>query len=181
MAVWNPDKYISAWNFASRAHLGQLVPGSPLPYIHHIANVAMEIMHTLAVDSSIRNPDLVVQCALLHDTLEDTETTFEALKEQFGDPVAAGVLALTKDKQLPSKDAQMADSLARIQDQPREIWMVKLADRITNLQPPPVHWRKPKILRYREEAKRILECLGSASPHLAKRLGGKIKFYAAKV
>lgn len=177
MALWNQDIFISAWNFASRAHIGQLMPGSPLPYIHHIANVAMEVMHAVAMDGSIEKPDLAVQCALLHDTIEDTDTTYETLREAFGEPAASGVLALTKDARLPSKEAQMADSLARIKEQPFEIWAVKLADRITNLQPPPSNWRKPKINRYRKEAQMILDSLGPANAHLASRLKQKIADY----
>lgn len=42
------------------------------------------------------------------------------------------------------KKLQMQDSLRRIKSQPREVWMVKMADRITNLQPPPGHWSEEK-------------------------------------
>jgi len=71
----------------------------------------------------------------------------------------------------------MADSLSRIKEQPREIWMVKLADRITNLQPPPGHWSAEKIERYREEGKKILKELGNACFFLKERLEKKIKAY----
>lgn len=45
--------------------------------------------------------DLALQVALLHDTLEDTETTFGEVSEMFGPDIAAGVLALTKNDTLP--------------------------------------------------------------------------------
>jgi len=47
-----------------------------------------------------------------------------------------GVSALSKDEAVP-KEKELEDSLHRIREQPAEILMVKLADRITNLQPPP--------------------------------------------
>jgi GTP diphosphokinase / guanosine-3',5'-bis(diphosphate) 3'-diphosphatase len=73
----------------------------------------------------------------------------------------------------------MADSLRRIKLQPREVWLVKLADRIVNLQPPPEHWQADKIAAYRAEARVILAALGEASPLLAARLAEKIEAYGS--
>ena len=177
MSIWSQEKYIHAWNFASHAHATQLAPGTELPYINHIANVAMEVMSAIANNSAIQNPDLAVQCALLHDIIEDTDFSFNTVSNEFGDRVASGVLALTKNKELPTKEEQMKDSLARIKKQPVEVWMVKMGDRITNLQPPPSHWNKEKINRYHDEAKSILEALGIADDFLASRLRRKIEIY----
>ena len=175
MNIWNQDKYIKAWKFAAHAHNGQLAPGTDIPYINHIGNVAMEAMAAIAHGKDIENPDLLVQCALLHDVIEDTEHTYEEIKEEFGVEVANGVLALTKDnKNIASRTGQMEDSIERIRQQPKEVWMVKLSDRITNLQPPPKHWDKEKIQTYRNEAILILEKLGEANPYLAERLKNKI-------
>ncbi len=172
--MWSPDLYLAAWNYAAQMHGGQKVPGTELPYLAHIGAVAMEVLTALAQGSWVDEPDLAVQCALLHDVLEDTSATYADLSERFGVAVADGVLALTKDTTLPSKAAQMADSLARIRGQPRAVWMVKLADRITNLQPPPPHWDAAKIAVYRAEAETILDALGEADKWLAARLRGKI-------
>src|SRR5262245_9451528 len=132
--MWSPDKYLHALRFAAERHQGQTVPGSGLPYVTHLAAVAAEVCCAVARES-VAEPDLAVQCALLHDTLEDTATSFAEVEQAFGVQVASGVLALTKDAKLP-KAERMADSLRRIREQPREVWMVKLADRITNLQKP---------------------------------------------
>ncbi len=177
MTTWNPDKYIDAWNFSSVVHNGQLVPGTQNPYINHIGLVTMEAMTAVANSDNINNPDLLIQCALLHDTIEDTECTYETIKHEFDTEVADGVLALTKDANLPTKVERMKDSIARIKKQPTEVWMVKLCDRITNLQPPPKHWNKNKIKAYLGEAKLILESLGKANDYLADRLEIKIDNY----
>jgi guanosine-3',5'-bis(diphosphate) 3'-pyrophosphohydrolase len=178
MTVWNQDLVLSAWNFASKVHKDQRVPGTEIAYINHIGTVAMEVMAAISEHpSGTDNPDLAVLCALLHDTIEDTNTSFETVAELFGDEVARGVLSLSKNNTLPTKKEQMADSLARIKAQPKEVWMVKLADRITNLQPPPAHWTKEKSKAYREEAKAILETLGPANLILAQRLQDKIENY----
>jgi len=178
MTIWNQDRTLTAWNFASQAHNGQTMPGTDIAYINHIGSVSMEVMAAInEVPACTDNPNLAVLCALLHDTIEDTDTSFEKLIELFGVKVAEGVQALSKDKTLPGKCAQMADSLARIRKQPIEVWMVKLADRIINLQTPPAHWNRDKILSYCDEAKVILDALGSAHHALARRLRDKIENY----
>jgi len=177
MTIWDQDKFIKAWNFASHVHNGQLVPGTDIPYINHVGIVAMEVMAVIVRNKDIENPDLLVQCALLHDVIEDTSNSYEIIKGKFGVEVADGVLALSKDKIFPSKVEQMKDSIERIRKQPKEVWMVKLSDRITNLQSPPKHWDKEKIKNYRNEAILILEKLGEANLYLAERLKIKIAEY----
>ncbi|WP_041277742.1 HD domain-containing protein [Desulfotalea psychrophila] len=176
MNNWDQDKYLEAWNFASAIHNGQKIPGSDIPYINHLGLVAMEAVATVA-NKNIQNSNILVLCALLHDSIEDTATTHEDIKKIFGSDIADGVLSLTKNKKLPSKVEQMLDSIARIKTQPKEVWMVKLCDRITNLQPPPRHWNKEKIGKYQNEARLILEKLGEASQFLAERLKMKIDAY----
>lgn len=68
----------------------------------------------------------------------------------------------------------MIHSLERIKKQPKEIWIVKIADRTTNLQPPPSDWTQDKINRYREEALEIYEALKEGSLCLSSRLKEKI-------
>jgi (p)ppGpp synthase/HD superfamily hydrolase len=143
----------------------------------HLSFVAMEVMAALNEDPE-RDGNLAIQCALLHDVIEDTDMTYEAVKAEFGKQVAQGVLALTKDTTL-EKPLQMPDSLRRIRQQPPEIWMVKLADRISNLAPPPYYWTKVKIRGYREEAIEIQTALHKASRLLAERLQEKIEAYKA--
>jgi (p)ppGpp synthase/HD superfamily hydrolase len=174
---WSQDAYITAYRFAARAHRWQVVPGTAIPYIMHLSFVAMEITAASSRGEQ-RDWNLAVQCALLHDVLEDTRVRYDQVRQQFGEAVAAGVLALTKDAKLP-KSGQMPDCLRRIRQQPAEVWMVKLADRITNLQPPPKHWSKQKIRDYHREAIEIRAALKEASPFLADRLSDKIRQYEA--
>jgi len=174
--MWDQDQYIKAWNFASKVHNTQHVPGTDIPYINHIGLVAMEVMAAVS-HTKVDNPTLAVQCALLHDTIEDCAVTFEQIQSMFGLQVADGVQALSKNKNVGDKAAQMHDSLQRIKTQSIEIALVKLADRTTNLQPPPHHWTADKCNRYCNEAQLILKQLSHASPYLAKRLADKIANY----
>jgi guanosine-3',5'-bis(diphosphate) 3'-pyrophosphohydrolase len=122
------------------------------------------------------NLELAIQVALLHDTLEDTATNPDELTKLFGEEVRQGVQALTKDYYLPD-DQQMEDSLRRIRLRPKEIWAVKLSDRITNLQPPPLTWNEQKRIRYQKEARTILTELKEGNEYLAIRLQCKIEEY----
>tara|TARA_R110000796_G_scaffold23576_3_gene67476 strand:+ start:5696 stop:6244 length:549 start_codon:yes stop_codon:yes gene_type:complete len=178
MNIWDQDAYLKAWNSASAIHMGQTIPGSEIPYINHLGLVCMEATAAIAATQNIKQPNLFIVCALLHDSIEDTKTTFKDIEHEFGTDVASGVLALSKNEELSSKKEKMEDSIRRIKEQPIEIWMVKLCDRITNLQPPPKHWDTDKILKYRDEAYYILKQLGEANHFLADRLLIKINTYS---
>lgn len=179
-ASWSQDLYVKAWDFATLAHQGQTYDGpvkdQKFEYINHVGSVAMEVISALSATPEA-DGNLAVQCALLHDTIEDTPVTFEDIAHHFGETIALGVLALTKDENISSKQDRMADSLLRIKAQPEEIWMVKLADRITNLSEPPWHWSREKKLAYQQESVLILETLGSANHLLANRLTHRIDSY----
>lgn len=171
------DLYQRAIRFAAEKHQEQhqCIPGTNLPYVVHLSNVAMELL-VAAPHSTHFDLNLAIQVALLHDTLEDTSTTTDELTEQFGLPISDAVLALTKNKHLP-KEAQMPDYLSRIKQQPMEVWSVKLADRITNLQAPPAHWNAQKKISYHQEANVILETLQGANTYLEHRLATKLIAY----
>ena len=173
--MFSADRYVAALRFAATRHHGQLVPGTELPYLVHVTSVAAEVIAAIAADR-VDDPDLAITCALLHDTIEDTGTTHADVAAAFGARVADGVQALSKDKSQPDP---MADSLRRIRAQPREIWIVKLADRITNLATPPRQWGRDKCARYRIEGLAIADALGSACAPLDARLRARADAYAA--
>src|SRR5688500_4983655 len=112
--------YQAAIKFATEKHLekGHNVPGTELPYVVHLSNVAMEIIIT-SFNSNNFNLSFAVQVALLHDTIEDTSTSFEELENKFGIEIAKAVSSLSKNSELP-KEHQMQDSLTRIKKQQSE-------------------------------------------------------------
>jgi (p)ppGpp synthase/HD superfamily hydrolase len=176
--MFSPDRYVDAMRFAAAAHNAQKEPGADLPYLVHVVSVTAEVIAALPAMPDI-DADLAVTCALLHDTVEDTAVTLDDVRARYGETVAAGVAALSKNDKLPTKAEQMADSLRRIKEQPREIAIVKLADRITNMSEPPHYWSKDKRAAYRVEAGLIADTLGYASPVLEARLRSRIDRYAA--
>jgi (p)ppGpp synthase/HD superfamily hydrolase len=161
-----------AFRFAAERHLGQLYPGTDLPYLVHLGQVVLTLLPALAAQGDLDH-DLALTCAVLHDTIEDTGTTREEILAGFGAPVASGVAALSKDPRL-GREAAMADSLDRIVLEPREIWLVKLADRVANMDARAAHWTAEKHRAYAREARLILDRLGPASEILSLALAERI-------
>jgi (p)ppGpp synthase/HD superfamily hydrolase len=168
--MWNPDLFHETLHFAAAAHEGQFVHGQNYSYIVHLIGVCMEALRAAMLEPADMN--LLMQCSLLHDTIEDTPISLNILSDRFGNEVAEGVLALTRQE-----GESTSDYLKKIVLQKKEIWMVKLADRIWNMNEPPEHWDRNKRTAYREEAKEILETLKKGSPYLAARLSDKIYAY----
>ena len=105
------DLYQKAVKFAAVKHTlkNQTIPGTRLPYVVHASNVAKEILLASAYSEDF-DLDFAVQLALLHDVLEDTDTTFDELSKEFDTDIAKAVEALTKNHALP-KYEKMQDSL----------------------------------------------------------------------
>ena len=168
--------YQEAIKFAAEKHGPQKVKGTKNSYVVHLSNVSMELFaaatHTPGFDL-----EFAIQTALLHDTIEDTATTRAELEERFGTDIADAVWALTDDPKL-LKDYRLTDSLAKIRQCRKEVWAVKLADRITNLQKPPRGWGKSHITEFYYDSKQVLEALQGGNEFLEKRLKTKIEEYA---
>ncbi|OWP86775.1 guanosine-3',5'-bis(diphosphate) 3'-pyrophosphohydrolase [Flavobacterium covae] len=176
------DNLQELWQKVSLLHKGQTYggqyKGEKIEYINHIGSVVFEIINASKSTSDF-NLGLAIKCALLHDTLEDTNYTKVSLEKEYGKQVLDGVLALTKNPTL-DRNLQMIDSLNRIQLQPKEVWAVKMADRICNLYAPPYYWNQSKKDKYLDEAKIIYEQLKTGNKYLAKRLLSKIEEYKTK-
>jgi (p)ppGpp synthase/HD superfamily hydrolase len=178
MSPWSIDLYLKASRFACERHSGQKFKGTELPYFLHLSQVVGEVVHCLSAEDYL-DGDSAIAMAWLHDTIEDTAVEREDLVHAgFTEKVADGVVALTKNAKLP-KDERMQDSIDRIIAHSAEAALVKLADRITNLQPPPQDWSPAKVGQYAEEAEMILEKLGYASRQMGARFRQRLAQYRA--
>jgi guanosine-3',5'-bis(diphosphate) 3'-pyrophosphohydrolase len=149
---------LKALAFAAHKHRDQRrkdAEGSP--YINHPIGLA----NVLASEGGIS--DIVVLCAaVLHDTIEDTETTQPELQAQFGKEIAAVVVEVTDDKSLPKAERKQlqVEHAAHISEHAR---LVKLADKICNLrdvvQSPPADWTLERRQEYFDWAKRVIDAL----------------------
>jgi hypothetical protein len=127
--------------FAAQAHKGQVYPDMNSPYFGHLERVAKTAAR-ICDESKHRwqsqpDRDSVVVLAYLHDVLEDTSVTCGDLESRFGTRIAESVLAMSKDEGI-NKEVRMMDSLFRIsslRELRSETAIVKMADRIENLEP----------------------------------------------
>ncbi len=162
--------------YASLAHKNQKMIDPDVPYISHTFGVVLNIFEASYIGKEEFDIDFAIKVALLHDTIEDTDTTYEDLKKEFGTRIADGVLALSKNRSLPEDD-QMEDCIKRIQKCEKEIAIVKLADRTFNVRDKPLTWSQERIKLYADESIMILNELGYASKYLRHNLRLRIKKY----
>lgn len=120
-----------AKQFAEEAHKGQFRKGTDIPYISHPAAV-MEIV------SSITDDEEIIAAAVLHDTLEDTDTTRGDIESLFGKRVAELVASESENKRegLPSADTwklRKQETLDRIAAAGRAVRIICLGDKLANM------------------------------------------------
>ncbi len=174
--MWNEKLVTRALFFATEKHKNQIMKHpANMPYTAHVTGVMLNAIK-LASEVENINYDLLVCSALLHDTLEDTDTLYEELEAEFGTHVADAVLALSKNPNLSKKD-RMKDSIERIKKQPKEVAIVKLADRLFNVRDRVPTWSEEKIEEYKKETKLIFEELGYVVPSLKTDLEQRYQMY----
>src|SRR5436853_7554517 len=87
--------------FAARAHRHQLRKDRETPYVSHVFRVCLVVRHVFGFD----DPRMLA-AALLHDTIEDTNTDYDDIADEFGRDVARWVAALTKETRLPDDERE---------------------------------------------------------------------------
>jgi len=133
------------------------------PYINHPIELAILLQREGVTDP------VTLCAALLHDTIEDTETTAEELRAAFGDAIASVVLEVTDDKHLP-KQRRKQLQIEHAHALTLRARAVKLADKICNLRDilasPPTGWTLARRKEYFEWAKAVIDGLRGAHPRL---------------
>ncbi|MBL8087984.1 MAG: HD domain-containing protein [Chthonomonas sp.] len=154
-----------ALEFMVAAHRGQLREGtSALPYCMH----PMDVVHKLRVVGEVTDESLLCAAAL-HDLLEETPVTVETLQAKFPARIVDLVVNLTRDEptaaQIRGMDAETvwrlrADMLiAEVAAMPADAQVIKLADRLSNVEEA---WRtrsKKKLERYLWQTRRLLDVI----------------------
>jgi guanosine-3',5'-bis(diphosphate) 3'-pyrophosphohydrolase len=156
---------LEALAFAAHKHRDQRrKDAAASPYINH----PIALANVLVREGAVSEPE-VVAAALLHDTLEDTQTSPGELRTAFGERVARIVAEVTDDKSLPKAERKrlQIEHAAAIS---REAKLVKLADKICNLRDmavhPPASWDLVRRREYFDWAKAVIERLRGVHPGL---------------
>jgi len=160
------DLLLRAVGFAAEKHRHQRRKDAHAsPYINHPIELT-----TLLREAGIGDP-VVLCAALLHDTIEDTDTTEEELRRHFGAEIAETVLEVTDDKSLDRADRKrlQIEHAAHISDRAK---LVKLADKICNLRDmertPPAGWSPERRQEYFDWAKQVVDGLRGVHPRLER-------------
>jgi len=158
---------LKALAFAAHKHRDQRRKDARAsPYINH----PIALANVLRNEGNIADP-VVICAALLHDTIEDTETTPEELEREFGKRVRDVVLEVTDDKRLPKKERKRL----QIEHAPhisQAAKLVKLADKICNLRDvaenPPASWDLARRQEYFDWAREVVNGLRGTHPGLER-------------
>jgi RelA/SpoT family (p)ppGpp synthetase len=148
----NSESLNKAYNFAMQAHQNQK-RDEGVPYIIHPVAVA-KILTDLKLDSA------TITTGLLHDTIEDTNVTYETVKKEFGEEVANLVEGVTKisaleDKASGDSKAENFRKLILATSKDIRVLLVKLADRLHNMRTIQFVKDKDKIIRKAKETMEI--------------------------
>ncbi len=152
----NVSLVIKAANFAAFKHRNQRRKDADAsPYINH----PLALANVLSNEAGIADP-VVICAALLHDTIEDTETTPEELQVAFGRAIAAIVMGVTDDKALPKAERKRLQ-IVHASTASRRARLVKLADKICNLRDivasPPASWSLRRKRKYFDWSKEVID------------------------
>lgn len=157
--------FVRAVCFAAEKHRHQRRKDAEAsPYINH----PIALANVLATEGGISDPT-VLCAAVLHDTIEDTQTTAEELESIFGPAVASIVLEVTDDKALekPVRKQRQIEHAAHLSPQAK---LVKLADKICNLRDilasPPANWSADRKRTYFDWAAQVVGGVRGAHPGL---------------
>jgi len=138
------------------------------PYICHPIRVA-DLLTKVAKVTDIR----VLISALLHDTVEDTDTSFEEITHRFGSQIAAIVREVTDDKTLP-KQVRKQQQIDHAPHVSTEAKLVKLADKLDNLTDllttTPVGWSPQRVADYFDWGEKVVHGLRGTNQYLEKAL-----------
>lgn len=159
------NKILAAIAFAADKHRNQRrKDAAASPYINHPISLANVLANEAGIDD-----ERVLIAAILHDTLEDTETTVQELVRHFGQEIADIVLEVTDDKTLlkAERKQQQIEHASTIS---RRAKLVKLADKICNLRDiataPPAGWSLRRKQGYFDWAKAVIDGLRGVHPSL---------------
>jgi guanosine-3',5'-bis(diphosphate) 3'-pyrophosphohydrolase len=147
---------LDALQFAAHKHRDQRrkdVHASP--YINH----PIALANLLVNEADIHDPE-VICAALLHDTIEDTETTPQELLREFGKDIRDIVLEVTDDNKLPKAERKRLQ-IVHAGHSSHKAKLVKIADKICNLRDiavsAPATWNLERQQEYFEWAKRVID------------------------
>ena len=134
-----------ARNFAKRKHLGQLRKNGKTTTFSHLKDVVRNLKKMKVTNEEI------ICAAWLHDTIEDTDTDYDSIKDRFGKNIAEIVVSVTKDNRLPRKQREIKYA-KDLKSSSAKAKLVKIADILANVNDAPnagrnSQWEKQQFVK----------------------------------
>ncbi|MGE0669973.1 MAG: HD domain-containing protein [Parachlamydiales bacterium] len=169
-------KILSALDFAAEKHQFQTRKNkAETPYISHPIGVANNLMTI----GEVKDPAVII-AALLHDTVEDTQTTLDEISERFGNEVSGYVNEVSDDKSL-SKEQRKRLQVINASHKSTGAAQIKFADKLYNLTDlvnnTPEGWSRARIDQYFEWAESVVNRLPACNPELKQAVSQVINQY----
>ena len=161
-------RLLKAVRFSAHKHQNQRRKDEDAsPYINHPLEVA-ELLANVGLISDL--PTLLA--AILHDTVEDTKTTFSELEEHFGREIQQLVAEMTDDKSLPKEERKQLQ-IEHARGLSARAKQIKIADKICNVRDviyaPPPNWSGERRREYLQWAKKVVEGCRGSNANLERR------------
>ena len=139
------SKVTDARNFAKKKHAGQLRKNGKTTTFSHLKDVVKNLKKM-----KVTNNDTIC-AAWLHDTIEDTDTDFDSIRDRFGKNVADIVVSVTKDNRLPRKQREIKYG-KDLKSSSTKAKIVKIADILANVNDAPnagrnTQWEKQQFVK----------------------------------
>ena len=165
---------LMASNFAAKKHRDQRRKDDiQSPYINHPIAVA----NVLANEAGVTNENLLI-AALLHDTIEDTETSGDEIKSVFGEAVLKLVMEVTDDKSLEKADRKrlQVESAPKKSELARQL---KIADKICNIRDitadSPAGWNQQRKSEYLDWGQAVVAGCAGVNLELDQLIASEIQ------
>ena len=161
-------------NFAAEKHRTQKrKDADESPYINHPIAVAKLLSQVGKVS------DLpTLKAALLHDTIEDTDTTVDELERKFGIEICNLVMEVTDDKNLPKEERKRLQ-VEHSPELTKRAKMIKIADKICNIlditHSPPTSWSLERRVEYLDWADKVVAACRGVNERLERRFDEVMK------
>ncbi len=158
---------LKAIRFAAEKHRHQRrVDVRSSPYINHPIAVADLLANEVGIENTT-----ILTAAILHDTIEDTDTTEREIKSKFGLEVARVVMELTDDMRLAPEVRKQAQ-IEHASQLSYAARLVKIADKTCKLRDlaenPPLTWSAERCAQYRDQAAAVVEQMRGTHPELQR-------------
>ena len=166
---------LKATEFSALKHQNQKRKDGKTPYVIHPISVAVILSEVGGIDD-----EEILSAALLHDTIEDTDTTADEIDKEFGSKIMSIVKELTDSKELSYSERKQFQ-IDHAPNLSKEATLVKIADKISNvsdlIDEKPANWNDSRCKEYIDWAEAVINNCHKVNTPLEKHFYNLVNSY----